>query len=148
MKLLIAMMLLVCGQTMAQRIKFDVPVNLTIKGADTVKTALYKLERISDTESNIQFEAMAIFESVAHNKYFVELPKSSFYLVLLTFPDNSHVELFIETSDKSIDPIDITVNKNSLVTRNVLYNKITGTYSWKEEPRSKVFFEGTKKLRW
>lgn len=145
MRLLI-IMLLVCGQTIAQ--KYDVPVNFTIKGSDTVKTILYRLKSISDIEATIQFESMAMLQPTAHNKYFVELPKDAFYLVLFTFPDNSHVELFIQTSDKSTSSIDIVVNKNALITRNVFYNKFIDSYYYKEEPRSKIFFEGTKKLRW
>lgn len=146
MKFFITLLLFVCGQTFAQ--KYDVPVNFTIKGTDTVKTILYKLESIAIAEATIQFETMAMLQPTAHNKYFVELPKDAFYLVLFTFPDNSHVELFIQTSDKSTSPIDIVVNKNALITRNVLYDKTTGSYYYKEEPRSKIFFEGTKKLRW
>jgi hypothetical protein len=148
MKLLIAMMLLVCGQTIAQRVKYDVPVNITLKGADTTKTFLYRLIATSDTTADVYFESMTYLQYASHNKYFTEIPKDAFYLIVFTFPDNSHIELFVQTSDKSTSPIDIIVNKNALITRNVYYNKTTSSYYYKEEPRSKKFFELAKKLKW
>jgi hypothetical protein len=135
MKILMTIMLLVCGQAMAQKNRYDVPVNITLKGADTTKTMLFKLKSLSDTTAEVYFESMTYLQN-------------TFYLIVFTFPDNSHIELFIETSDTSTDPVDIVVNKNALVTRNVLYDKTTGSYYYKEEPRSKIFFEGTKKLSW
>lgn len=145
---LLFIMLLVCGQTMAQKIKYDVPVNFTIKGADTTKTMLFKLASTTDTTAEINFEHGTTIKYVSHCKYAVNLAQDSYYLVLFIFPDNSQIELFIETSDKSTEAIDIVVNKNALVTRNVLYNELTSSYYYKEEPSNKDFCSVLNKFHW
>lgn len=146
--LILIISLLVCGQTMAQRMKFDVPVNITIEGSDTTKTMLFKLNSITDTTSEINFEHGTSIKYVSHCQYSVYLAQNSYYLILFIFPDNSQIELFVETSDKSTETIDIIVDKNALFTRNVLYNELTSSYYWKEEPRDKDFCVILNKFNW
>ena len=147
MRLLI-IVLLVCGQTMAQKSRYCVPVNFTLENVDTVKTMLFKLRLESDTIAEIKFESMIYVQYKSHKKYFVNLPQNAFYLVVFTFPDNSHIELFVQTSDTNTKPINTIIDKNSNIVPNTYYNKSKSTYYIKGEPRSKVFYAGTKTIKW
>jgi hypothetical protein len=149
MKLLIAMMLLVCGQTIAQKSKFVVPVNITLKNTDTVKTMLFELRAQSDTVALIRFEEQTYIQYKSHKKYFTNLPLNSFYLIVCTFPDNSHIELFVQTSDKSAAPIALTIDKKATIIEHLYYNKSTGSYYINKAANDvSTYFDLTKRIKW
>lgn len=125
MKLLL-IMLLVCGQAMAQ-----VPFILTATNTDTMTLDVLKVLHFEkdDTSYITGFQVEDIpMNNVSALRYEINLPENSWYMILYGYPDGSVREMYIQTGPTRTEPIILYNDQLSEKVTNLIYHKKTNTY--------------------
>lgn len=136
MRLLI-IMLLVCGQTIAQ-----VPFIITATNTDTMTLDVLKVLHFekNDTSYITGFQVEDIpMKNVSALRYEVNLPQNSWYMILFSYPDGSTREMYIQTGPDRTDPIILYNDQFSEKVTNLMYHKETNTYEKVSRPSASHF---------